>query len=215
MPYICMRRSDIPNGVLQVLDLWPNSSNRNVAYDPAGQSKYLRGVENDTVVLISNATHAEYTGLTAYLLDVIANGTSGNALTVAEAAEMATAIIERVRAGSAVTASDVNTILDDVVTDTSIDADGSIGSLAEILEILAGGHYVLSAGTAADSSDTFKGTQAGSFASGTYRATYDGAPLRSSLATGTLSHLADSMFSYAETEGAAVVVYDDDGSVLS
>ena len=39
--YICMKRTDIPDGVLQITDLQPNVSQRNAAIDPPGQTKYI------------------------------------------------------------------------------------------------------------------------------------------------------------------------------
>ena len=46
MPYIVMKRSDIPDGVLQITDLTPNTSLRNSIYDPAGRTGYRRAFEN-------------------------------------------------------------------------------------------------------------------------------------------------------------------------
>jgi len=51
MPYIILKRSDIPAGTLQVLDLSPNTSQRNQIIDPPGQTKYVDPVQNETVVL--------------------------------------------------------------------------------------------------------------------------------------------------------------------
>jgi hypothetical protein len=51
MPYIILKRSDIPTATLQVLDLSPNTSQRNLIYDPPGQTKYVDPVQNDPVVL--------------------------------------------------------------------------------------------------------------------------------------------------------------------
>lgn len=71
MPYICLTRSDIPDGVVQVLDLSPNTSLRS-DLDPPGQTKYVNRVVNDPVRLDgatppSLARQAE--GLRAYLFD--------------------------------------------------------------------------------------------------------------------------------------------------
>jgi len=50
MPYIIMKRSDIPGATLQVLDLDPNTSLRNLTLDVPGQTKYVNPVVNETVV---------------------------------------------------------------------------------------------------------------------------------------------------------------------
>lgn len=52
MPYIIMKRDDIPAGVLQVLDMEPNTSQRNYTLDVPGQTKYVDPVVNDEVVLM-------------------------------------------------------------------------------------------------------------------------------------------------------------------
>jgi len=51
MPYIIMKRNDIPDGTLQVTDLEPNTSQRNLTLEPVGQTGYVNAVQNDTVVL--------------------------------------------------------------------------------------------------------------------------------------------------------------------
>ena len=48
--YICMKRTDIPNGVLQITDLQPNVSQRNGSIDPPGQTKYINRLQNDTLL---------------------------------------------------------------------------------------------------------------------------------------------------------------------
>ena len=50
MPYILMKRSDIPAGILQVLDLEPDTSQRNYTIDPPGQTKYVNPVQNEAIV---------------------------------------------------------------------------------------------------------------------------------------------------------------------
>ena len=51
MPYIMMKRDDIPDGTLQVLDLDPNTSLRNLTLDVPGQTKYVNQAQNDNLVL--------------------------------------------------------------------------------------------------------------------------------------------------------------------
>jgi len=80
MPYIIMKRSDIPVGTLQVLDLTPNTSNRNLIYDPPGQTKYVDPVQNDTVVTAVNGAgdtvmYRATNGLAAWLITNLNDGT--------------------------------------------------------------------------------------------------------------------------------------------
>ena len=51
MPYIIMKRDDIPAATLQVLDLDPNTSLRNLTLDVPGQTKYVNPVRNDAPVV--------------------------------------------------------------------------------------------------------------------------------------------------------------------
>jgi hypothetical protein len=79
MPYICLARNDIPDGTLQVTDLWPNTSLRNNSIDPPGQTRYINRLQNDALTLTNNAgvVTAQATainGLSAYLADTVAPG---------------------------------------------------------------------------------------------------------------------------------------------
>lgn len=135
MPFIAMRRTDIPNGVLQVLDLVPNTSLRNSIYDPAGQTKYVNRLVNDTLgPLAANRTTATYEGLAAYLIDHVEDNVANVAITVAVANASANAIVALVNAGSAVTLAAVNTALTangvaNAGAGTQLNANGSMASL--------------------------------------------------------------------------------------
>lgn len=215
MPYICMTRTDIPNGVLQILDLYPNTSHRNGMSDPKGQTKYVNRLQNDTVALTGTATSDEYRGLAAYYLDAVADGTDGGALTAAEANAAATATVALLNAGSAVDLTAVDGLLNTVRASTELTGTGSVGSLADVLKILAGAEYVLPVGTAADpAAAAFKGALAGAFTDGQFRHTYESFALNISIGEGVLSQLTASTFSYGDVTGRAVVVYADDGTVL-
>lgn len=217
MPYICQTRDDIPNGILQVLDLLPNTSQRNLIYDPPGQTKYVNRCQNETVGVTALATSAEYKGLAAYLIDAVADGGDDGALTAAQANSMAAAIITRLDAGSTLTVAGINTALQTVQGATELTAGGtaSVGTVANVLRILAGGEWVVPSGTACDTGvGNFKGAVAGAFTDGQYRATYDGFALSISIGEGYLSKMADATFEYDGTAGVAVHVYDDDGTVL-
>jgi len=80
MPYIIMKRNDIPDGTLQVLDLEPNVSQRNLTLDAPGQTKYVNAVENDTVVETTLGggevvMHRAANGLAAWIVTNVNDGT--------------------------------------------------------------------------------------------------------------------------------------------
>lgn len=216
MPYICQIRSDIPDGILQVLDLLPNTSQRNLIYDPPGQTKYVNRLQNDTVAVASFATTAAYSGLAAYIIDAVADGGDGGALSATEANNMAAAIIVRLEAGSVLTAAGINTALQTVVAATEINAVGSVGSVAGVLKICAGAEYIVPSGTEADTgAGNFKGSLAGAFTTGQYRNTYDGFALAISNGEGSIATYKSASFDYSGATGAALVVYDDDGTIFA
>ncbi len=77
MPYICLARGDIPDSVIQVLDLLPNSSQRIPSLTPPGESRYVYRVKRgtagiSTAGLLSAVDHLD--GLEAYLLDKVEPG---------------------------------------------------------------------------------------------------------------------------------------------
>lgn len=169
MPFILARRSEIQNGSIQITDLFPNASQRNLVNDPAGQGPfYVRvaniGATGKTRPFIKtnadNSTEflARCNGLVAYLIanvevDPGGNAGDGPALTVPQAEQAATNILARVRDGQTVTLANVNTILSAAdVANGATDLDGaagnsnSTGSIAEVLAILAGEDYIINAG---------------------------------------------------------------------
>ncbi len=79
MPYICLAQNNIPDGTLQVLDLWPNTSQRNQSIDPPGQTRYVNRVQNEAVAIgtvagVSTNGPRARNGLSAYLADRVAPG---------------------------------------------------------------------------------------------------------------------------------------------
>jgi hypothetical protein len=78
MPYIIQKRSDIAAGVLQTLDLQPNTSIREEAYKPHGQTAYRIVPPVATVALTNAAGTITFTnaaeGLAAWFLTNVANG---------------------------------------------------------------------------------------------------------------------------------------------
>jgi hypothetical protein len=217
MPFIAMRRTDIPNGVLQVLDLVPNTSLRNQIYDPIGQTKYINRFSTDTVAALSaNRTVAEYSGLAAYLLDHVTDGVTAVTITVAVANAAANAITALLNAGSAVTVAAVDNALvangvQNAGVGTGLATAPSDGAIADILQILAGGQYVLPAGSLVGNLAAPAGL--GSFVSGVYLPTYDTGAFQISLGSGQLSVFTSAAFDYLGTTGAALAVYNDDGTL--
>lgn len=222
--YVCLRRTDIPRGVLQVTDLEPNESQRNLVYTTPGQGPlYLRRGDS-TAAVTSGASPIiaarDLTGLAAYLIDHVeagglALGTA--ALTAAEANSAAAAIVALVNAGSAVTIAAVNAAIAGVVADSELVAttSASTGDLEELISILAGRVYTVPSGSVLDSDgSTFEATVSGSFDDSTFRFTYNTSSFILSNNTGQISKLKAATFSYLGTAGAAVVCYSNTGAVL-
>ena len=76
MPYICLAQ-DLDDGIVQILDLDPDSSQRHPVMDPAGATRYVNrpdthisSVQIDTGVL----TEDSLGGVGAYLLDLVEPG---------------------------------------------------------------------------------------------------------------------------------------------
>ena len=76
MPYICLSRSDIPDGTVQILDLAPNSSQASAVYDGQGQTRYVNRTKNDAVIVtpLGAMVQNEAEGLRAYLADKVEPG---------------------------------------------------------------------------------------------------------------------------------------------
>lgn len=217
LAYVCRIRTDVPATALQWLDVSPNTSLRNLIYDGPGQTGYLLdAAENDTLAALSaNATVAEYSGMAAYLIDHVIDLVSGVTITVTVANAAAVAILALKNAGSAVTLAAVNAAL---VTagagaGTTLNAGASTGSLEDVLKILSGGKYTLPSGSVVGA--LAAPAELGSFDSSVYRQLYMSGSLIASCTEGHLAGFASSTFSYSGTAGSALVVYDNDGSVLT
>lgn len=216
MPFICKRRVDIPDGILQVLDLQPNESQRNLIYEPPGQTKYVSDPQNDTVVVAANVTVGAKAGVAAWLIDTIEDSGDGGALSATQANTIAAALLVAMRSGAVMTTAAVNTIIQLTVAASGIGVGDSVGTLVQLLRILAGAEYIVPAGTAADvGAAAFKDAAAGAFTTGQYRATYDSGALNISLGEGHLSAFISASYEYGGTTGAALVVYSDTGTVMS
>jgi len=78
MPYICLARTDIPDGTVQILDLMPNTSQRSLIYEPPGQTRYINRAVNETPQATPTGTvQADFNGLSAYLADRVEPGGTG------------------------------------------------------------------------------------------------------------------------------------------
>jgi len=221
MPYIIMRRTDIPNGVLQVDDLKPNDSQRNYTLDPPGQSGYVRDIPTEVAVLTTGAgpilTLRDSCGLGAYFIDNTEDS-SGTAITATDANDAAVAVIGRAEGGLSITVADVNAALiaAGATAGTDFTAGPSTGVLTEVLSILSGAKYQLPAGsTVEDGGNVFNPVRNGFFA------TLPG--VKNILATGAfnVSNGAGDLFNYKRADfeyngviGPALTILADNGAVL-
>ena len=224
MPYIIMRRTDIPNGVLQIDDLKPNDSQRNYTLDPPGQSGYARQIPASETVITTGAgpilTLRDACGLAAYLIDNVEDA-SGTALTAAVANASAADMIAKAQSGTALTLVEVNLSMTangvaDATAGTDLEGGTSTGLLSELLSIMSGAKYQLPAGSEVeDGGNVFNVVRMGFFA------TTPG--VKNILATGAfnVSNGAGDLFNYKRADfeynnafGAALLVLADDGTVL-
>ena len=229
MPYILMKRNDIPNSTLQVLDLEPNTSQRNYVLDGPGQTLYVNAVTVRPVVTTQPGgggtpilTHRASEGLAAWFITNIDNG-AGAALTGQQALDNANAVLalygfgDLASAAGALTVAAINGAL----------VAGTITAMQhmEVMDILAGRRYELPAGVQVDSDGaTFDvqpavGADGGpGFAANTLRDLFanDGLPL--SFVEGELAGFRANGFVYNNVGGAngeAVAVYNDDGTLYT
>ena len=214
--YICMKRTDIPNGVLQVLDLQPNVSQRNGSIDPPGQTKYVNRFQNDKLALSGNNTAAQYEGFGAYLIDHVVKNSANIPITAAVANLIAGDLVAVVNAGTALTLAVIDASIQARTADgtSGLTAGGSNGTVADILKIAAGAQYILPAGTTVVTGLNAP-VNAGAFVTGQYRNTYDTGAFQISFGEGQLSQFCAATFEYDGTPGAALVCYANDGSVYS
>ena len=213
--YICRVRTDLPEGLLQITDLKPNTSRRSFPYEKAGQSGYLgQRVENDTLAaLAANATAAEYMGLAAYLIDHVIDQVSGVTITVTVANAAAIAFIAQADAGGNIDINGAMVTAGGAGAGTTLtNAAGSNGSLTEVLKILAGGSYTLPSGSVVGA--LAAPLNGGSFNDAGYRQIYASGSVNLSLGYGDLATYSAATFTYSGVAGAAVSVYDASGVAL-
>lgn len=221
MPYIVMRRSDIPAGKLQVTDLRPNTSVKNGTLEPGlGETHYIRPKPVHVPVTTSGAgpivTVRENAGLAAYLIDHVSNLAAGQALTAAQANAAAQTILSLATAGTALGVANVNAaiVAAGAGAGSGIGGGTSTATLAQVLAVVAGQSYVLPAGSQVQTAgNLFDTTVRGSFTAPVSYYSLTGEFLISN-GEGNLSKMRSSSFMYLGVAGAAVVVYADDGSLM-
>lgn len=221
MPYITMRRTDIPNGILQVWDLWPNDSQRNYTLDPPGQSGYVRQIPLNQTVATTGAgpilTVRDYCGLAAYLIDNVEDS-STTALTAAVANAASLLIIGRVRGGLPLLLADVDAALiaAGATAGTGLTAGNSTGVLAEVLALLAGAKYMLPAGSEIeDAGNLFVPGPHGAFEEPPHtRLVLQTGAFNVSNGAGLLFGYKQPVFEYNGVLGPAVTIFADNGALL-
>lgn len=87
MPFICLANANVPDGVLQITDLFPNVSQNNNPTNSPGQTRYLRrpgsdiaSVDSQSGLVVGSGADAslpQFDGLAAYLLDRVEVGRDG------------------------------------------------------------------------------------------------------------------------------------------
>jgi hypothetical protein len=219
--FLIMRRPDIPDGVLQVVDLWPNTSSKNYIYPPGlGQTGYVHNIPFVDITGLTTAgppvvADADLTGVAAYLIGNIDTGAGagGAPFTDAQAVQAAGLLRVIAEAGTALDASAVNATLATVVAGTSLSGGGSTGVLSELLAVMAGQGYLIPAGSElSDGGGAFAG-RVGDFVEGVYKQLYDIGHFKCSNLNGNISLMKSSNFEYDGTMGAAVTVYAADGTL--
>lgn len=237
MPYICLIRTDmddaISQGTFYVGDLLPEAgkpmpklgADANKVDRSTAQGPYIPVAANagDTVATEdpgdgSVVTSADYSGLSAFLLDNCVDGGDGGAISAADANTLAGLIVTSFRSGGAMTSTALGVLIaagDDAAI--TVAASGGDDFVDGVLKVLAGYTYKVDAGSEIAAADASSSAAAGSFDSDSSRVASQvtsSLSLTKSLASGQLAGFCDASFSYGGTSGAALVVYDDDGSVL-
>ncbi len=230
MPYVLIRRSDIPDSKVQLTDLKPNTSNRIVTRTAIGQSGYVKQApEAPAPVLVlgpPDTVQRSVMGLAAYLVDRVEDAVSSAAVTPAVAEAAAAAVLGLVRAGSAVDAAalDAELITAGAGAGTGIAAGNSFATVEEVMDIMAGRLFALPAGAVInDGGGNFVAMASGSFLAPSRRL-FETGSFRISKGEGDIANFSRSDFFYngpltpasltPSGFGPALVVYADDGTLL-
>jgi len=169
MPYICLARQDLPDGTVQILDLRPNESQRNLIYEGYGQSRYVNRAQDAIVTFGAGGVTLGLTeGLKAYLVDRVEplpNSVGATEWTAAHQTAVALAIMTRLDAGQSMALADVNAAIQATFPLSDFDgaASNSTGVLTELLAVLAGRGYGLPAGATKGPLGVWDAVQRGSF----------------------------------------------------
>lgn len=231
MPFICLRRTDIPNSTLQVTDFWPNKSQANAAIDPYPQGpRYVNQIAAPvlptlvTGPLLTQTFGVAQSGLSAFLLvnAKIAAGAPNPALTPAQALLCANALVTQMRAGNGLSLAQINTAMQAVVANATLQDTVPSSVVPNLLRVLSGATYTVPAGTVIQSGAGAWVAQAspaafnaGCFDFNTYvDVNVADSSFYISLAQGKLNGFTSASFSYRGTTGAALVVYDNAGAVI-
>lgn len=216
MPYICMSRSDVPNGTVQVLDLFPNSSQRNLIYDGAGQTRYINRANTSACTNSGGAIYGatlgqDAIGLGAYLADTLDSDGGGTQLTTAQIASAVEDVMGLVDNALAVTAV---SIIASIAGATYSGGGGVPGasvaanfSLENLLKVLAGAHYKIAKGTTLvhDSSQgafVFHSKKTNLSSAETVTKSYDGDEFQVSLNDGHIAGLASAIKLYGRSSAS-------------
>ena len=154
-------------------------------------------------------------GLSAYLLGNIDTtaGAGSAPFTGAEADAAAAGLVAIAQAGTVLNAAAVDAVLAGVVAGTSLSGGGSTGVLSELLSVMAGHVWEITAGTELAVGGAKIAAQIGGFVEGTYKQLYDIGQFKVSNLNGNVSLLKSTDFTYDDTTGAAVTVYAEDGTL--
>ena len=223
--YITMTRTDIPNGLLQIRDLYPNPSDFNAVIDPYPQGPfYLSQPSNSTVYTTSNgdARTISYSvsGLSAYLIATLRGNDLGGgdyeALTATEANTIATNLISRMQNSLALASANITDIANNTQADSSMAAP-STARVADILAILTGAIFTLPAGhQVQDTNGIFTPISVidiDDYFSGEKNNRVLASDIAVSAAKGALSVMLSDNFTYKGTANNCVAIYNSDGTV--
>jgi hypothetical protein len=154
--YPVLARNDLPDNLLQFVDVRPNTSQVSV---PVGNTGYItHWIQNSVLAgadigagVIQVTENGD--GIRAYLIDNVENVSTGKILSPAEIAEIVAVLLARVAAGQSLTLADVNVAINTPATVAGSDLTGvaagshSTGTLAGLLAVMSGQVYRVPAGT--------------------------------------------------------------------
>lgn len=235
--YITVTRNDIPNGVLQIRDLWPNPTQYNPVQDPIPQGPfYLSQPVNETVATKSNGNirtiSRTVSGLAAYLIATISGGQfdgpdvdilldDDHALTASEANTIAGLIISTMQSSGTLTTAAINTIIQNnsaTAVANGIGLRTSTGTLSDILAILTGASFTLPAGHQVQDTDglftPIASIDIDDYFIGEKNNRLLDSDVAVSAAKGALSVMLSDNFTYKGTANNCVAIYNSNGTVF-